>query len=391
MQYVKKRVVLHFPGFEPLDARSHHQRYEWSAKQSGIAWGCAYAVGALSEDPEAPCFQVNGAGPHWQTDAQVHLFDHNGLVANFSRKPLIHRLWDGFLAAGLVIACGGMAGYFHHAWRFGLFFLFPFLLMLTGMAVAAGIAFAPLWTGLPIWHFLWSAPLSLALFLKAFLPFAERYFTLHLFADWEMAVAMARLDNAVVNRRIEECVAAARQALLQGADEYLVTSHSMGSNMAAHVIGALLEREPQLFNGKHIVFASLGGAVLQCSLLKPAVVLRKRVGLIARNPAIAWIDVQCLTDAIHFYRSKVVAASGHPAAPQADILFIRFKNMLTADRYRRIKRDMLRVHRQYVLGPDSRAAFDFTLMTAGPLPAASFATVSQGSLPEIADNGAIAA
>jgi hypothetical protein len=51
--------------------------------------------------------------------------------------------------------------------------------------------------------------------------------------------------------------------------------------------------------------------------------------------------------------------------------------MLTKEHYRKIRRDFLRVHRQYVLGPDLRAAFDFTLMTAGPLPAAAFAHFTQ--------------
>ena len=391
MQHVSKRVVLHFPGFEPLDAKAHHRRYERSARQSGQAWNCTYQVGPLEGPSVTPFFDVRSTGPGWSAETRIHVLDHNDIVMEFSNKPLLKRLREGFAAAVRVIGYGGMTGYFRNAWRFGLFFLFPFLLMLAGTAAAVGIVSAPVWRGLSVWHLLWSVPLAVLLFLKAFLPFAERYFTLHLFADWEMAVAMARLDNAVVSRRIEECVAAARKALAEGADEYLITSHSMGANMAVHVIGSLLEREPELFEGKRIVFATLGGAVLQCSLLKPASVLRDRVGRIARHPSIAWIDVQCLTDAIHFYRSKVVAASGHPDAPQASILLIRFKNMLTADHYRRIKRDMLRVHRQYVLGPDNRAAFDFTLMTAGPLAAASFASVSQGALPEMADDGALAA
>jgi hypothetical protein len=102
-------------------------------------------------------------------------------------------------------------------------------------------------------------------------------------------------------------------------------------------------------------------------LLKSATLLRSRVGAIARNPAIFWLDVQCLTDAIHFYKVPVVAAAGHADAPQAKMLFIRVKQMLTPEHYKKIKLDFLRVHRQYVLGPDLQASFDFTLLTAGPL------------------------
>lgn len=60
---------------------------------------------------------------------------------------------------------------------------------------------------------------------------------------------------------------------------------------------------------------------------------------------------------------------------------MRFKTMLSDVHYRKIKRDFLRVHRQYVLGPDLKAPFDFTLMTAGPLPASDFTQFTQKKLP----------
>jgi hypothetical protein len=194
---------------------------------------------------------------------------------------------------------------------------------------------------------------------------------------------MAGSKDASVERWIQACANSARQALDQPADEYVISSHSMGSSAAAHVIGLLLEREPELFAGKRVVFSTLGSAILQCSLLRSASVLRSRVGLIARCKQIFWTDVHCLTDAIHFYKTRVAALCGHADAPQATIVFIRFKTMLTDEHYRRIKKDFLRVHRQYVLGPDRRAAFDFTLMTAGPLPAADFAGFTQSNMPAL--------
>jgi hypothetical protein len=182
---------------------------------------------------------------------------------------------------------------------------------------------------------------------------------------------------------IERCAGTVREAFNEPADEYLISSHSMGSSVAAHVIGLLLEREPALFDGKRVVFVTLGSAILQCALFRSAQILRSRVGLIADCPQIAWIDVHCLTDAIHFYRTKVVALCGHGGAKQAEILFIRFKTMLSDVHYKKIRRDFLRVHRQYVLGPDMKSTFDFTLMTAGPLPAADFTQFTPKKLPVV--------
>ncbi|NLS05159.1 hypothetical protein HGP14_17580 [Rhizobium sp. P32RR-XVIII] len=373
MELIKKRVVLHFPGFEPLDGNAHRMRYERTASQSGKVWGFGAKVSELNAFHGFSSFDVDAASHLWQTVSKVHVFDHDVLVQHLRAKSTAKRMLDGFVACGRIVADGGLAGYFRHAWRFGLFFIFPFLLMLLGLLLAVTIALAPAGFGLPAWHLAWSLPGAAAFFVYLFLPFAERFYTLHLFSDWEMAVALARMDRPEFNEWLERCAAAVREALREEADEYVISSHSMGSSAAAHVIGALLEKEPAIFEGKKVVFASLGSAVLQCALLSSAKTLRARVGLIARCRSVFWLDVQCLTDAIHFYKVPVVAAAGHPDAPQATMQFIRVKQMLTSDHYRKIKRDFLRVHRQYVLGPDLKAAFDFTLLTAGPVPAARFA------------------
>lgn len=367
MELIRKRVVLHFPGFEPLDGRAQRARYERSAKQSGRVWGFETEIGEVENAGYPVSFTVDAKSAAWQTQNRIHLLDHDELVQFLRNKPLALRMIAGFTAAAGIIGDGAMTAYFRHAWRFGLFFIFPFLLMTLGMLLTATIALAPLGFDLPAWNLIWSLPLAAVFFAFVFLPFTERFHTLHLFADWEMAVALGRMNRPEFSAFLERCAVAARAALAEEADEYVISSHSMGSSVAAHVLGMLLEREPALLDEKRVVFASLGSAVLQCALLKPASLLRSRVGTIARNPAIFWLDVQCLTDAIHFYKVPVAAVTGHPDAPAAKMLFIRVKQMLTAEHYKKIKLDFLRVHRQYVLGPDLQASFDFTLLTAGPL------------------------
>ncbi|ANK85951.1 hypothetical protein AMJ97_CH02371 [Rhizobium sp. N1314] len=395
MTLIKKRVVLHFPGFEPLDGLAHRARYERSARQSAAVWGYSVETGApeAGSDPlsfevttgsagayeTAPAAETGSAG--WRTKSRIHMVDHDMFVRRLRGRNTLSRIIAGFRSCAEIMLEGGMRGYFRHAWRFGLFFLFPFLLTALAIALTAEIVFLPYSLGFSAWHVLWSGSLALCFFIFAFLPFSERFHTLHLFADWEMAVALGRMDRADFNDWLEERATAVRKALAEEADEYVISSHSMGSSVAAHVIGILLEREPGIFAGKRVVFATLGSAVLQCALLSSATLLRARVGLIARCPEISWLDVQCLTDSINFYKVPVVAVSGHADAPPAKILLIRVKQMLTSEHYRKIRKDQLRVHRQYVLGPDLKAPFDFTLMTSGPMPASVFASPEQNKLP----------
>ncbi|MFB9948938.1 hypothetical protein ACFFP0_08770 [Rhizobium puerariae] len=375
-RHIRKRVVLHFPGFEPLDAHKHRERYQRSMLKTAKLWGFAAEVGPIGREGGRPFFDVDSHDLAWRISSRVHILDHNDLVRRLNGRPLAARLVNGYLSAARVILEGGTQAYFRHAWRFGLFFVFPFLLVGLAMGASLAIAGYPHWFGLGWGHYPLAITLAHVFFFSIFLPWSERLHTLHLLSDWEMAVAIARLDRRSVLDWLEDCAAAARTALAGEADEYVISSHSMGSSVAVHVIGMLLEREPELFKGKRVVFATLGGAVLQCALLRSATALRARVGAIARTKEIFWLDVQCLADAINFYKSRVVALAGHPDAPQAHIIFIRIRNMLSPERYRKIKRDLLRVHRQYVLDADRRTRFDFALMTAGPLPAASFADFS---------------
>lgn len=382
---VKKRIVVHFPGFEPLSAADHRNRYARSAEQSAKVWNCEFGTGDLSGNQ----FSVTGRGPDWQTETDVTVLDHDQLISGLRAVPLWRQLLLGFWAAVQVVFEGGMTGYFRHAWRFGIFFIFPFLFIICGLEFAATIALAPVILDWPRWHLLWSVPAAGLFFERLFLPFSDRFHTLHLFADWRLTVHAARLNDAETNAWLDRAANSLREALAEEADEYLITAHSMGASLALHAIGMVLERDPQAFGGKSVTFATLGGAALQCALLRSAKILRERIRLTATCSDIVWFEVQSLTDPVHLYKAHTVSAAGFPGIRQPPIVPFRFRTVLSEERYKRIKTDILRMHRQYVLGPDRRGSFDFTLMTAGPLPAAVFRTYNQQVLPPIGPDGSV--
>lgn len=387
---VGKRVVVHFPGFEPLNAAAHYERFERTAAQSADVWNCRFDIGPLQDTATAACFEVVGSGPNWRTDATVFILEHHAWMSAALAEPRLVQLPKGYAAFVKAIALGGLWGYLRHAWRFAVFcLLYPFVIVGIGIVAALALAALPWLLGFSAWHILWSLPLGAALFWYVHLPWTDRFHALLLFSDWRFAVAMATLDDAAANRRLAECEVALRAALDQPADEYVITSHSMGTILAAHALGAILQSDPDALAGKRVIFATLGGALLQSALLRPAVVLRERAGLVLRAPQVYWFDVQSLNDPIHFYKSNVARALGHDDTPTPQPVFFRLKNILTPERYKRVKRDVLRIHRQYVLGLDRRGPFDFTLLAAGPLPAASFARFTQHALPPIGDDGAM--
>jgi hypothetical protein len=384
MKTVTSRIVLHFPGFEPLNAEQHRLRFERAADQTSDIWNVKIACSKLQIAGEGNAFSVKASGQQWSTQTKYHVLDLAEHIAGLQSRPILSVVASGYAACAKVVAYGGAWNYFRHAWRFGLFFVFPFLFMALGLTLAALIAFFPLWTQLSLMNCIWTIPVALGFFAYGFLPIANRFHTMLLFSDWKCAVDFATLKDKDLNARLAQMVSTARSALKDAADEYLIISHSIGGMAAAHVIGQLLEEEPQLFEGKKIVFASLGSGILQGALLRSAKRLRARVCAIANSADIFWFDVQCMTDVSNFYKTNVAALCGYKGERQPKVSFIRIKTMLSKERYLRIKRDLLRVHRQYVLGNDVRANYDYGLMCAGPMPSATFASLGIGEFAQIA-------
>jgi hypothetical protein len=383
-----RRVVVHFPGFEPLDAQAHHARYAYSATQSAAAFGFAVETKDLNTTGDGPRIDVFAKGPNWSTRSSIYLLGHQEIIAGLKRAPIHKRITDGFSAAADTLAEGAFFRYLKVAWRFALFFLFPFLAMAVGLLAFGFIATAPLIFGTTPWNLLWSVPLSIGFFAVIFLPWAERAYILHLFAHWQLAIKLSRLDDEEVRALLESHMAALKTALEQPADEYLITSHSLGGAFAIHALGELIERHPDFLRGKPVFLATLAGPGLQSSLMNSAIVLRRRIRSVLVHPDVFWLDVQCLADIVNFYQGKVARDNGFADLAEPAVKQIRMKDMLHPERYRRIKWDSLRLHRQFILGSDLPTHYDFTLLTAGPFTVREIAGFVPGFLPPMSADGA---
>lgn len=371
MPSVSSRLVFYFPGFDPLDAAAHHRRYERSAAQSGKTFGLDYTVGPVDEVEAGSRMEVVSIFAGEETKSTIYVHDHNSIITALRAPPIWKQIVLGFKAGAEIITSGAAFRYFRHAWRFGLFFLFPYLLIVMGMVLAALIAVSPLLVDVSPLFCLLSVPSAWLFFYKGVIPFSGRFHTLHLFADWRFALMVGR-DEPVAHAWIEDKAQRILLALGQSSDEVLFVSHSMGASLALAVAGRVLELKPDAFEGRKVSFVTLGGAALQCAFVGKAARLRQSIGKLARHAEVTWFDIQCLSDPIHLYKCNTAHLTGHADATQPKIVRIKFKHSLSDERYRKNKLNFLRMHRQYVLGSDRKSGFDFTLLTAGPLPAASF-------------------
>jgi hypothetical protein len=84
-----------------------------------------------------------------------------------------------------------------------------------------------------------------------------------------------------------------------------------------------------------------------------------------------WVDVSGPTDPLGFFNVDPVVEAGIHDAPahRPRLVTARFFRMFHLETYRKLRRDKLRLHFQYLMANEIPAAYDYFRITAGPGPA----------------------
>ena len=292
----------------------------------------------------------------------------------------------GLLAFADFVAGGALRGYARTNWRYALFFLYPYLFLLM-MVLASFYAgeFAARTSG--------SIALGIAAGVLALIAFylgPGRWTYLQIaFDDWIFSRSYIRHNDPELERRLDaaadEIISAARA---RSVDEILLLGHSLGAVLAVDVLDRALRREPDLGSrGPRLALVTVGSSILKIGLHSAAGRLRDALARVSRSPGIFWVDYQALTDVMNFYKTDPVRECGLEPTGRPMIRIVRFSHMLEPESYRRVRRNLYRLHCQFVSGNQRRAAYDYFMLVCGPLPVERQARLPEGAASEIDDNG----
>ena len=368
---IRRRVCYHFTGFEPLSANVHRLRYVRSARKSAETYGFNLKFGAADDDAPVPNFNVVASADGWQTETRVFLADHKSVIDLLDSHSFATRLSGALRAAFDCIWQGALYRFVKTAPRFALLSVFPYLFLIFSVLAIAAIAAWPLIGGLSWQHFAWSIPASFAFYRFVLLPISAK---LHV----KLLLDANRFVNLATNPELPEIraevarhVTGLETALKEEADEFLITTHSMGCVFGIFAVAALLERNPGCFAGRNAAFMTIAGNGMFVSLHGSARELRHSIRKILECPDIQWLDVQCRSDPVQLHGGHVVR--GHiPLDPsfagvrEPHVRSAKPNRMVTKQQYKSMKWDLLHKHRQFVLGSHLPSDFDFFILTAGP-------------------------
>ena len=354
-QPVRLRLVLFFPGFEPLGAEAHRARFERALAKTSAAYGVQFSSSPLSKRATGlDGFSVTGSGPHWQTRTEVAIFDWASILQHYENRSLGRRFASGVMALTRFALEGTLRRYLAVSWRYGFFYFYP-LLMLAACVIAG--LFATFFVG-PAWSKLCVA---MAVTAGALTLASRKAHLLLMMDDWAFAQCLATQSDPVITEKMAAFQGALKAELssFEG-DEVLVIGHSLGCVFAVDALGSTA-----LKNGREVTVLTAGSSLLKIALHHRADWLRMRISQLVGSPC-RWLDVQALTDVISFYGSNPAGSIGVNGNVPPKVMRIRFRHMLLPKSYAKGKYNLFRTHRQFVLGAEKPYVYSLHMMACGP-------------------------
>jgi len=396
---IKRRYVYHLCGYGPI-AAGWYRVFKRELPTFARTWNLSSQVSEPSPDPAtaSPHWQVTTSGPNWRVETGYGMLSWDDIILSDFARPTTTRLARSLRALLDFMLTGSAARYFKANWQYGLFFMFPFILLFVFFCVAVGIAYyvaSSLLSSYALQVALF-IPLSAALFITLLHWPGRRWSVLHGLDDWIFSweyVHDRRPDvEARIDRLAQALVARCHEAAV---DEIVVLGHSMGSTLAVEVVARALDIDPNL--GRHgpaVCVLTVGSTIPKFALHPAGERFRRHAAQIVAEPSIAWAEYQARSDLISFYKFdpvKLTRFYGDPMRGKPLMRRVWIQHMLTPRSYWRIrlKFKIMRMHHQFVMANERRSTYDYFMMVCGPIPFNRCILSPTGPVALIASDGAL--
>ena len=366
---VKKRCVFFLGGYEPISPERQHERFSREIKRFERTWNVATSVSvmALSKDSAVASWRVETRAPNWRVETEYRSLRWDDIVAaDFARSDIV-RLPRALVAFADFIFSGTAWRYFKVNWRYGLFFLYPIVILAAFAAVAIYAALALVNWGLPMPAVL--APAVGLLIFALLIVWPGRPMLLpYMLDDWLFAYELVHRTRPELERRLDSFAQDVATRLRdESFDEVIISAHSLGNALKLEVVDRALRLVPEFGSaGEKLSLVSTGSSLLKIALHPAGGWLKAAVERVSRHPAIFWIEYHALVDLISFYKVNPVTALKLPQTGKPMLRKLRVRHMLNDETYRRFRGNFFRLHRQLVMGNDKRYFYDYFMICCGP-------------------------
>ncbi|MGO1161936.1 alpha/beta hydrolase [Brucella pseudogrignonensis] len=364
----RKRLVIQFTGYEGLHPKAVRVRHAQALKDFDRLWHAKTKLPPMKDEPDdCGTFTATTQGNGWQTETEFCQFGAADIFDDYAARSTPKRMLTGFRAFMNILFTGTLLRYLTTSWRFVMFFLWPFLLSIVIIAIAALIAYAPIFAGFPVWNLVWSLPIAAVVATLLVRWPGDRFFMSYLLDDWSAAYDRIYGRNDKLNARRKAFAEALKKKIEESnADEVVIVGHSLGTVPAVEALADLQRQRPDLLKKQPVSMLAIGSCLLMIALHPKAKALREDVRVVMEDSPVLWSEFQVLTDIIHFYGSDPAKALKIKTQHSPLIHRIRFKNVHSENRYKRSKGNFFLMHLLYMRGAEKKNFYDFGMFLHGP-------------------------
>lgn len=376
---VHRRLIVYVQGYDPRGVAEYYRIFRREYRNTCALYGLSGEIGKATNDPERhiATWDATTAGDGWQVDTRYMFLRWEDIIRQDFARPLWWKIVAMYHALGIAVFNGVLARIMRAHWRFGLFTLYPLVLMTFWIAMGAvvGLVIDEAATNLGA-----SRPLSIvigavagcAAFAGALWLTGSRSYLLYLCDDVASTYQFAHRQRPDWEARLETFAGYIVDAMrASDADEVVIVGHSSGSFLAVDVLDRALARDPGLGrHGPKLRLLTIGANLPIIGFHLAADWFRDKIARLAVARAVDWIDYQSRHDIMNFWPFDPVEGHGialEKTRHNPHVSFVNFRDLWTPGDFGRRRWRFFDAHFQFLLANERLgAAYDYYLICCGP-------------------------
>jgi hypothetical protein len=377
---VKRRLVIYVQGYDPRGLAQYYRSFRREYRRTCELYDLTGEIGRAENDPHRhiTSWHATTSGDGWQVETQYMFLRWEDVIRKDFARPAWWKIIHMYRALAETIFDGVIFRILNAHWRFGLFTLYPLLLMtvwlLLGLSLGLVLAHFLAELGVPVLAAdIAGAASGLAAFAGA-VWFTERQtYLLYLCDDGISTYQFAHGQRADWEERMETFAGYVADAVgASDADEAVIVGHSSGSFLAIDVLDRTLQRDPELGRGPTKVrLLTIGANLPIIGFHTGAQWFRDRLQRLAVASNIDWVDYQSRHDVMNFWPFDPIAGHGIALGNKRRnplVVSVSFRDLWRQGTFDRRRWRFFEAHFQFLRANERRgAAYDYFLICCGPV------------------------
>jgi hypothetical protein len=376
---IRRRLIIYVQGYDPRGLAQYYRMFRQEYRRACDLYGLTGKVGRAENDPERfiTSWDYTTAGDGWEVATRTMFLRWEDIIRNDFARARWWKVVHMYRTIALILTSGVIYRILRAHWRFGLFILYPAVLMTVWLLLGAvaGLAATSLLGALGVPHYIATGIGIVAGFAAyvALLRRTERHtYLLYLCDDIISSHQFAHRQRPDWEERMQTFAGYVVDAVRNSdADEIIIVGHSSGSFLAVDVLDRALALDPALGrHGRPVRLLTIGANLPVVGFHPKAQWFRDRLRRLALAPDIDWIDYQSRHDIMNFWPFDPVAGHGIKLGPDRHnpkVNSVSFRDLWAPGNFGRRRWRFFRAHFQFLLANERLgAAYDYYLICCGP-------------------------